>query len=70
LRGVPSREGILDRLRAHLRRDPVRLAGMLCEIYDKALPVGRIAALLDDFERPQDEAGDGLAFRPVLSAAE
>jgi 4-hydroxyphenylacetate 3-monooxygenase len=49
--------------------DPVRLAGTLYEIYDKNPHVDRIATLLDDLEKRQNQPGDGLAFRPAFSAA-
>jgi 4-hydroxyphenylacetate 3-monooxygenase len=49
--------------------DPVRLSGTLYEIYDKDPHVDRVSALLDDLERRQNGAGDGLAFRPAFAAA-
>jgi 4-hydroxyphenylacetate 3-monooxygenase len=49
--------------------DPVRLAGTLYEIYDKAPHVDRIAELLDDLESRQSGHAP-LGFRPLLSAAE
>ena len=49
--------------------DPVRLAGTLYDIYDKAPHIDRIQALLDDLERRQNGPGEGLSFRPALAAA-
>lgn len=49
--------------------DPVRLAGTLYDMYDKAPHIERITSLLDDLERRQNEPGDALAFRPALAAA-
>jgi 4-hydroxyphenylacetate 3-monooxygenase len=50
--------------------DPVRLAGTLYELYDKAPYVDRIGDLLDDLEARQSAPDNPLRFRPVLSAAE
>jgi 4-hydroxyphenylacetate 3-monooxygenase len=47
--------------------DPVRLAGMLYTIYDKAPYIDRIDELLDDLESRQSAQGSGLPFVPKFA---
>ena len=48
--------------------DPVRLAAMLYNIYDKDPHVARIDALLDDLELRQMPGPEGAQFRPTFAA--
>ncbi len=48
--------------------DPVRLAGMLYNIYDKDSHVDRIDALLNDLEARQIPGAQGPLFRPKYAA--